>query len=68
MENNVSVEIIIEGRDQYTIAIWNVDTLETFVEDVGPIPFTELVSEKITLNNLRLITLTFPGKSKTRPL
>ena len=44
METNVSVEIIIKGRNQHANAIGNADTRETFVEDVGPNPFTELVS------------------------
>ena len=35
-------------------------------EDVGPNPFTELVSEIMTHHNLRLIIFTLPKKKKTR--
>ena len=64
MEANVSVEIIIKGRNQRENAIGNADTRETFVEDVGPNPFTELVSKIMTHNNLQLIKFTLPKKKK----
>ena len=66
METNVSVEIIIKGRNQHENVIGNADTRETFVEDVGPNPFIELVSKIMTHNNLQLIKFTLPKKKKTR--
>ena len=66
METNVSVEIIIVGRNQHENAIGNADTRETFVADVGPNPFTELVSKIMTHNNLQLITITLPKNKNTK--